>query len=77
MESLRAWGFSPWFQGDLTLDDLLPDGTPSVGRVVSAARKSLSVWTARGQRHAVPAGSIDDFAVVGDWVVLRPDTLEA
>jgi ribosome biogenesis GTPase len=72
---LRSWGFGSWFQGDLTLDDLLPDGTPSVGRVVSAARRSLTLVTALGIRPAVPAGSLEDFAVVGDWCVLRPDTL--
>lgn len=79
MHTLYAWGFGPHFLSQLNLDDLsLPSGPP-VGRVVAVHPNLLGLATARGLRPAVLAGRLlleDNPPAVGDWVVLRPDTLD-
>lgn len=78
MNQLRRWGFGPWFLSRLDLDLLShPDGPP-VGRVIAHSHGLLLLATERGQRLGTIAGRLRDSPsapAVGDWVLLRPDTL--
>ena len=77
VHELQSWGFGPDFLAQLDLDELDTPHGPAVGRVIAASHHHYLLATAQGTQMAAPSGRLrqEELPVVGDWVVLRPDTL--
>ena len=70
MHLLHSWGFSPFFQQQLSADEIL-------ARVAAEHRDGYVVWTTAGESFARLSGRLirelqdETYPGVGDWVTLR------